>query len=127
MRANAVRSGQPTTVAVFDIDGLKHFNDRVGHEAGDRLIADTARHWREHVRAGDVLARVGGDEFVVVLPNADVHVAGHLLRRIRKASHLPWSQGLAVWEPGESLDQALRRADAQMYAEKALRARARTQ
>jgi GGDEF domain-containing protein len=68
-----------------------------------------------------LFARVGGDEFVIVLPNADEAAAKALLTRIRDSASDPWSHGWTVWTADESLEEAIDRADALMYADKAER------
>lgn len=118
VRAISQRSGRPTTVAMLDLDGLKQVNDTHGHRAGDRLIATVAAHWRSAMREGDLVARVGGDEFVVILPQTTDADAAEMLDRMRAEAPGPWSQGWTVWQPGESLADAVGRADARMFAEK---------
>ncbi len=65
----------PNTVVMCDLDGLKLVNDTFGHAAGDRLLAATAKIIRKAIRQGDVAARIGGDEFAILLPRADEKIA----------------------------------------------------
>jgi diguanylate cyclase (GGDEF)-like protein len=64
----ARRTGRPVSVLMIDVDGLKAFNDSMGHEAGDRLIRATGAHLGEGVRAEDIVCRYGGDEFTLIFP-----------------------------------------------------------
>jgi diguanylate cyclase (GGDEF)-like protein len=118
-RAIADRTRTPLTLAVLDLDGFKQVNDRFGHAAGDRLLADTASTWRARLRAGDILARHGGDEFVLLLPATSQAEAGEVLERLR-GGELPvgWSIGLSEWLSGERLDAGLARADRDLYSVK---------
>jgi diguanylate cyclase (GGDEF)-like protein len=117
--AIAQRAGNPLTLAVLDLDEFKQVNDIRGHAAGDRLLADLGRAWREQVRAGDILARHGGDEFVVLLPATSSRAAKTVLERLR-VDGLPvtWSAGISEWLAGESLSDCLDRADAHLYGVK---------
>jgi diguanylate cyclase (GGDEF)-like protein len=123
-RAIADRTRTPLTLAVLDLDGFKQVNDRFGHAAGDHLLADAASTWRTRLRAGDILARYGGDEFVLLLPATSHAEAGEVLERLR-GSDLPvnWSIGLGEWCVGEALETALTRADRDLYSVKRALAR----
>lgn len=123
--AIAQRTGNPLTVAVLDLDGFKQINDLQGHAVGDRLLADLGRSWGERLRAGDILARHGGDEFVLLLPATSPEGAVAVLDRLRD-DRLPvtWSVGIGTWLPGEGLEECIARADTQLYSvKKALRLR----
>jgi diguanylate cyclase (GGDEF)-like protein len=119
-RAIADRSRTPLALAVLDLDldldGFKQINDRLGHAAGDTLLSELAGAWRERLRAGDILARHGGDEFVLLLPATSEREAGGILERLRHGEpHVSWSIGLSEWRAGEELDSALARADHDLY------------
>jgi diguanylate cyclase (GGDEF)-like protein/PAS domain S-box-containing protein len=118
----------PVSVIVADVDGLKAVNDTHGHAAGDEVLRRTAAALQSCIRAEDVVARIGGDEFAVLLPQADARVARQVIGRIRDrlarfdARTRPLatmiSLGAATAErPGE-LQDALRLADKRMYEDK---------
>ena len=119
-RAMAERRDEPVTVAVIDLDEFKEVNDRDGHAAGDRLLADLAAAWTASLRQGDLLARFGGDEFVLLLPGIAEDQAGTVLARLRKAHPAPWTVGAVSCSAGESLDHAIDRADRRLYAAKGI-------
>ncbi|MEI2786654.1 MAG: GGDEF domain-containing protein [Candidatus Nanopelagicales bacterium] len=107
----------PTTLALIDLDGFKAYNDTHGHVAGDRYLTDVARLLQNSLRRTDVLARFGGDEFVVVMP--DCPSAAQCLERLGAAGRdHPWSAGATQWGPDEPFDEALQRADERLYRAK---------
>jgi diguanylate cyclase (GGDEF)-like protein len=112
------RSARQVTVAALDLDGFKAVNDQTGHAAGDRLLADATAAWRAVLRHDDVLARVGGDEFIVLMPNTSAAEATSVLDRLRDSHPVAWSAGLASWHTDEPLEACLQRADRELYAVK---------
>ena len=86
--ANAERYGRGYALVMFDLDKFKSVNDRFGHEAGDRAIEAAARATRSALREGDMLGRWGGEEFLAILPEADVEAAVSAADRMRKQLEL---------------------------------------
>jgi diguanylate cyclase (GGDEF)-like protein len=125
--ANADRYGLPLALLMIDIDHFKAINDNQGHAAGDRALQAVGQLLRLHRRAGDLAARIGGEEFCLLLPCNDRATAQMLDRRLRdrlpalvaSLGHpLDFSSGLALRQPAETLEQMMRRADAALYAAK---------
>lgn len=139
--ARASRSGQPLTVLFLDIDRLKPVNDQYGHRAGDRLLAEIARRLEGAMRRYDFLARIGGDEFVAIMPGlnpADVDRRMTQLRRAvarkpitvahRVAVRTSVSIGSAGYpEDGASADDLVAVSDQRMYVDKRSRRTAAAQ
>jgi diguanylate cyclase (GGDEF)-like protein len=111
----AARTGADLAVVLVDLDDFKAINDREGHAAGDRLLADLAHAWHGVLRPADVLARHGGDEFALLLPATSEDGAARAVTRLHAAHPAAWSAGAAAWPPGTSLDAALAAADAKLY------------
>jgi len=106
-------------VVNIDLDGFKQVNDRHGHERGDAVLREFAQFLRQQVRDVDAVVRVGGDEFLILLPEAQPASLDALLQRLhdaQSAAPCRYSTGSALREGNESLDATLGRADAQMYA-----------
>jgi len=79
------RTGLRVSLAVIDLDDFKAVNDHGGHVAGDRLLAELATSWLGSLRTGDILARFGGDEFVLLMPDTELEEAGVVLERLDSA------------------------------------------
>jgi diguanylate cyclase (GGDEF)-like protein len=126
----ACRYRTPVALLLLDIDHFKQVNDRYGHAAGDRVIAMVGQICAERIRSTDLLGRIGGEEFVLLLPDTDIAAATHVAERLRvllaeKLSAAPAlhritaSIGVAALSPGEtSLHALMERADACLYAAK---------
>jgi diguanylate cyclase (GGDEF)-like protein len=92
--ARAHRYERKLSLIVFDLDDFKEINDRIGHLAGDTVLAEAAERVRDVVRTADIACRVGGDEFAVILPESSLNDADQLYRRIQNAiSSRPLGQG----------------------------------
>jgi diguanylate cyclase (GGDEF)-like protein len=129
--AAARRGGQRIVLLYFDLDGFKAVNDRLGHEAGDRVLQTVAARVRATVRSSDFVARLGGDEFVAVLPDAPAEpelsmLIARLGAYLAKApiteladGDVSASMGISRYpEDGDTLDALLKVADQAMYTAK---------
>jgi diguanylate cyclase (GGDEF)-like protein len=121
------RVDEPATLLYFDLDDFKAVNDALGHAAGDRVLRTFARHLRETFRDSDVVARVGGDEFCVLLTSAtteDIHRPLSLLKgRLETREGEPlvsFSVGIAPYDPSEhsTVRALVDEADRRMYEQK---------
>lgn len=114
----------PVSIVICDLDHLKGINDRFGHIKGDYLIKKTAECLQNAFRAEDIIARVGGDEFAILLPQVDEANALEGVSRLRKLIHEtnePYPQlsiGVACGTDGAQLSEVQKKADDRMYQEK---------
>jgi len=127
----ANRSGMPFMVAFVDLDGLKKINDTFGHQEGNRALVETAGVLRDSCRQSDILSRMGGDEFAILIADVDKNCADVVLRRIQqkldscnanpgRRYRLSLSVGIVAANLNDpaDLEQLLHQADVLMYAQK---------
>ncbi|WP_355660191.1 sensor domain-containing diguanylate cyclase [Halomonas salifodinae] len=124
--AEAECLGRPLSLLLFDIDHFKAVNDRHGHDRGDDILRALARRVQDCLRAGDRLARWGGEEFTLLLPGTELAGARSIAERLRRAVaeapieglSVTISLGVASQRPGESAQALLQRADGALYQAK---------
>ncbi|WP_084202242.1 sensor domain-containing diguanylate cyclase [Aeromonas fluvialis] len=128
--ANSKRHTVPLSIAIFDIDHFKDVNDKYGHAVGDEVLKALSNELNNHVRAGDTLARIGGEEFAVLLPSTSLVAAEILLERIRVSikklkfandtpSLITASIGVSTVSDNDySYQEVLQRADKALYTAK---------
>jgi diguanylate cyclase (GGDEF)-like protein len=118
--ARAVRDRHPVCIAVLDLDDFKRFNDEHGHQAGDRVLSESARAWQAQLRGSDLLARYGGEEFAALIPAWPLDAAVEVVERLRQATAggLTASAGVASWDGTETGEELFGRADAALYEAK---------
>jgi diguanylate cyclase (GGDEF)-like protein len=127
--------GRTFSIAAFDLDGFKRLNDSRGHAAGDEILVDFARLLRAGLRGADLAIRMGGDEFLILLPGTGLAQTILVVERLRAAvRRARWgerdavvtvSSGIAQWTEGQSAEALLQSADRSLYiAKRALQAAA---
>ncbi len=118
----------PLSIGYLDLDGFKQLNDRLGHSTGDKLLSVVAAGMRKALRPTDVVGRIGGDEFVLILPESDKETAAGIVSRVRQVLDramrkrrwpITFSIGLVSFAPPlGSVREMIRAADEAMYAAK---------
>ena len=123
----AQRYQRQLSLVIVDVDGFKEINDRIGHLAGDAVLAEIADRIRQVVRSADIPCRVGGDEFAVIVPEAEMGQARQLVGRIQRAvsaqpiaraGRVRVSAGVADIQPNDSPTTLFERGDESLYSAK---------
>jgi len=129
-KALADRDGYVFSIALFDLDHFKHTNDTYGHLKGDDILKHLIQAVKHEIREVDCLARYGGEEFIVIMPNTDITGAEECSQRIKKTAeklkhpgfpesfNITISTGVTIYQPVESIEQAIARADNALYRAK---------
>lgn len=119
--SGARRHGRPLAIALIDVDHFKRINDRYGHDAGDGALVEIATRLRERLRAEDELGRLGGEEFLALLPDSNEEAAAIVAEDLRagvSGLRTTISVGWATWDGDEDPDRLLKRADDALYEAK---------
>jgi diguanylate cyclase (GGDEF)-like protein len=126
------RKDAPLGLVMLDLDHFKRFNDTFGHEAGDTLLREVSHYLKHHIRQGDIACRYGGEEFLLILPEASLETTRQRAEKLRQGVQrleveylgrslgtITVSVGVAVFpEHGSSMDEVIRAADAALYRAK---------
>jgi len=124
--SRAVRHARPLTILLMDLDGLKQINDHLGHAAGDLVLKGFSDRLRKAIRGSDLAVRLGGDEFLVLLPECRADEVRHVLNRLDglevdfdgKKVPVRFSRGWTDYKHGETAEELLRRGDEALYENK---------
>jgi diguanylate cyclase (GGDEF)-like protein len=124
--SRAVRHERPLTLLLLDVDGLKQINDRLGHAAGDELLIGFADRLQRAIRGSDLAVRMGGDEFMVLLPECRAEEVIHVISRVEgfnlkigdETIRCRFSRGWTDFKPGETSQEFIGRADEALYSNK---------
>jgi diguanylate cyclase (GGDEF)-like protein len=120
----AKRYGVPMSLAMYDLDHFKRVNDAFGHDVGDYVLQTVTNLVKANIRATDVVARWGGEEFMVLMPHSDIQAARSVAEKLRlaiadnrfdKVNKLTVSFGVVVFEPQDDLNSLLKRVDDALY------------
>ncbi len=115
------RAGGDLTLTLLDVDDFKLHNDSHGHAAGDLVLRELVRQARTVLRPTDVIMRVGGDEFMILLPGTTAATAVAVLDRIKQLTGDTWSYGLAIAGSADDATTLTERADTDLYLNKRIR------
>ncbi len=129
--ARSSRNSTPLTLVILDIDHFKQINDTHGHLAGDKVLVQLSQLCRNNIRSTDVFSRYGGEEFIILMPETSLELGRQKTEALRQLISsepliefngreipLSFSAGVATWEPGESLESLIARADGALYRAK---------
>jgi len=128
--ARAERNGTPLCIALIDIDNFKKINDTYGHQVGDIVLVHLVAIIKETIRTNDLIGRYGGEEFMVLLPDARLDTAAAVMGRLQRglaAKQIAWakqqlvvtfSAGIAAHAKGEGVEALVKRADQALYEAK---------
>lgn len=126
----AKRNGTPLCIAMVDLDHFKRVNDGYGHQVGDDVLRDVAGRMQAAVRNFDTVGRYGGEEFLIIMDNADRETALEIIERVRQrvgnepirtrsdTIHITLSAGISVMRPDDNTDSLIHRADRALYVAK---------
>ncbi|MEH6577329.1 MAG: GGDEF domain-containing protein [Amphritea sp.] len=130
-RHRANRSGSVITIAMLDLDHFKRINDSYGHAAGDTVLQNFASILKQQLRVTDYIGRIGGEEFVIVLPETDLDSGYRLIEKIKgrvitqifqlddeATISITFSAGVVAWNREEDFEDVLRQADSKLYQAK---------
>ena len=129
---HSINRGKPLSALAIDVDFFKAVNDTHGHDAGDKVLQELATRFRENIRNVDMACRVGGEEFIIILPATELHLAQKIAERIRKSIagkpfsaanagtlNITVSVGLSTLSgPSDKVEEFLKRADQALYSAK---------